>query len=162
VKGSVEMEFQHNVEIAASPAQVWAFLWDVEQLARCIPGCQEAKVIEPHRHYTALIADRVGPLKVKMPLDLVVVASEDGKSLHVVGNGKDSALGSGVRIDIVATLSPEATGTLLALKVEASVSGKIAGLGFGLFKRKFDDIMTQFGKQVKAAIEGPQPAVSPS
>ena len=147
------MHFQHAIPIGATAEQVWAFLWDVEQLARCIPGCQEAKTIEPHQHYFALVADRVGPLKIKMPLDLVVQSSEELRSLHVVANGKDSALGSSVRIDIKAALRAEAPGTVLDLEVDAAVSGKIAGLGFGLFKRKFDDIMTQFGRQVKAAIE---------
>ena len=147
------MQFNHTIPLEAPPALVWDFLWDVERLARCIPGCTEASVVEPHVRYTALIADRVGPLKVKMPLDLVVQSSEEGKSLHVVANGKDSALGSSVRIDIKADLSAQGAGSTLALLVDAAVSGKIAGLGFGLFKRKFDDIMTTFGKQVKEAIE---------
>jgi len=148
------MLFEHDIAIGAGPEQVWAFLWDVEQLARCIPGCKEATVIEPHVRYTALVADRVGPLKLKMPLDLVVRSAEEGSSLHVVGTGKDSALGSSVRIDITASLQADAAQTHLLLRVEASVSGKIAGLGMGLFKRKFDDIMTQFGRAVKSAIEG--------
>ena len=153
------MQFQHSIAIAAPPKVVWDFLWDVEQLARCIPGCIEAKVVEPHSHYTAIVADRVGPIKLKMPLDLVVKSSEDLQRLHVECNGKDSALGSSVKVDIVAVLTADEPGTMLALDVNADVRGKIAGLGFGLFKRKFDDIMTQFGRQVKATIEGSQPAV---
>jgi carbon monoxide dehydrogenase subunit G len=153
------MHFQHAIAISAPPEQVWAFLWDVEQLAHCIPGCQEARTIEPHQHYTALIVDRVGPLKVKMPLDLVVQSAEDLRNLHVVANGKDPALGSGVRIDIKAALRPDGSDSVLDLAVDAAVSGKIAGLGFGLFKRKFDDIMTQFSLQVKTAIEAEGHAV---
>ncbi|MDB5074804.1 MAG: hypothetical protein JWO42_983 [Chloroflexi bacterium] len=153
------MQFQHSIAIAAPPQVVWDFLWDVEQLAHCIPGCVEAKVIEPHVHYTALVADRVGPIKLKMPLDLVVKSSENLQRLHVECNGKDSALGSSVKVDIIAVLTPDEPGTVLALDVTAEVRGKIAGLGFGLFKRKFDDIMTQFGRQVKATIEQSQQAV---
>ncbi|HVA93243.1 MAG TPA: SRPBCC domain-containing protein [Chloroflexota bacterium] len=155
------MQFQHDIRIEASPEVVWTFLWDVEQLARCIPGCQEASVVEPHVRYTALVADRVGPLKLKMPLDLVVQSADEGRALRVTGTGKDSALGSSVRVDIAASLEPDGAATRLLLSVEASVSGKIAGLGMGLFKRKFDDIMTQFGQRVKAAIEG-APAAAPS
>ena len=105
------MQFQHTIRIDAPPARVWDFLWDVEQLARCIPGCEEAKVIEPHVRYTALVTDRVGPLKLKMPLDLVVQSAEEGRRLHVVGTGKDSALGSSVRLDIQAELAPQDAGT---------------------------------------------------
>lgn len=148
------MQFQHTININASPQSVWDFLWDVDRLARCIPGCEQATVIEPHAHYTALVADRVGPLKLKMPLDLVVQHAEEGRFLQVLANGRDPALGSNVRVDIRADLSAEATGSSLRLAVDATVSGKIAGLGAGLFKRKFDDVMGQFGRRVKAAIEG--------
>ena len=147
------MQFQHTVAIEAPPARVWEFLWDVERLARCIPGCAEAKVVEPHVRYTALVVDRIGLLKLKMPLDLVVQSSTERERMHVLANGKDSALGSNVRVDIRAELQPRGVGTDLRLTVEATVSGKIAGLGVGLFKRKFDDVMIQFGRQVKAAIE---------
>jgi carbon monoxide dehydrogenase subunit G len=155
------MQFEHAIAIDATPAQVWDFLWDVERLARCIPGCEQAAVVAVHQRYTALIIDRVGPLKVKMPLELAVESAEARKSLHVVGNGKDSALGSNVRVDIHADLQGEGTGTLMDLRVQATVSGKIAGLGAGLFKRKFDDIMHQFSLKVKAAIEA-QPGQSES
>lgn len=148
------MQFQHTIAIQAPPAQVWAFLWDVERLARCIPGCESATVVEPHARYTALVTDRIGPLKLKMPLDLAVASVEEGSRLHVIGTGKDSALGSSVRIDIHADLTPDRDSSTLALTVDATVSGKIAGLGAGLFKRKFDDIMNQFGQRVKAQIEG--------
>ena len=155
------MQFQHTIMVDAPSTVVWNFLWDVERLARCIPGCEQANVLVPHERYSALISDRVGPLKVKMPLELVVQSAEDGHSLHVIGNGKDSAMGSNVRVDIHASLSEVGTATALALTVDAAVSGKIAGLGAGLFKRKFDDIMTQFGQRVKGAIESTQqPAAS--
>jgi uncharacterized protein len=154
------MQFQHAIEIEAPLATVWDFLWDVDQLARCIPGCTGAAVVEPHKHYTAVVTDRVGPIKLKMPLDLVVKESTELERLHVECNGKDSALGSSVKVDIVAAVTASDVGTSLALDVTADVRGKIAGLGFGLFKRKFDDIMAQFSRQVKQAIEATQSSVT--
>jgi carbon monoxide dehydrogenase subunit G len=97
-----------------------------------------------------------------MPLDLVVQEAEEGQRLHVVGNGRDPALGSGVRVDIHVELSPDGTGTSLQLVVDAIVSGKIAGLGAGLFKRKFDDITGQFGQRLKASIESASETAIPS
>jgi carbon monoxide dehydrogenase subunit G len=156
------MQFQHTISINASPQAVWDFLWDVDRLARCIPGCEYATVITPHVHYTAQVADRVGPLKLKMPLDLVVQEADEGKHLHVLANGRDPALGSNVRVDIRADLSADGTASSLQLAVDAAVSGKIAGLGAGLFKRKFDDIMGQFGQRVKTAIEAAPESVGQS
>lgn len=153
------MQFRHTITVDAPPDRVWDFLWDVDRLAQCIPGCEEATTIEPHVHYKALIADRVGPLKLKMPLDLVIKSAEEGQRLHVVGTGKDSALGSNVQVDIQTTLAAEGAGSVVDLTVDAVVSGKIAGLGAGLFRRKFDDIMSQFGSRLKAAIEGSQQSV---
>jgi carbon monoxide dehydrogenase subunit G len=154
------MQFQHVVPIEATPTQVWDLLWDVDRLARCIPGCAQAGIVVPHERYSALIVDRVGPLKVKMPLDLVVESAVTAQSLHVIANGKDSLLGSSARIDIHADLAADGTNTALQLRVDVAVSGKIAGLGVGLFKRKFDDIMDQFGTRVKAVVE--ETATSPS
>lgn len=150
------MQFQHAIIIDTSPEVVWSFLWDVERLARCIPGCEQAEVVVPHERYTALITDRVGPLKLKMPMSLVVQDADAPRRLHVVGTGKDSALGSNVRVDIHVELSESGASTSVQLTVDAAVSGKIAGLGMGLFKRKFDDIMNQFTAGVKVAIEGAQ------
>jgi carbon monoxide dehydrogenase subunit G len=154
------MQFQHAIEIDAPTQVVWDFLWDVDQLAKCIPGCTGASVVEPHKRYSAVVTDRVGPIKLKMPLDLVVKESTELERLHVECNGKDPALGSSVKVDIVAELAANGAGTSLALNVNADVRGKIAGLGFGLFKRKFDDIMDQFSKQVKQAIEASQSTAS--
>ena len=97
-----------------------------------------------------------------MPLDLTVQEAEEQQRLHVVANGKDSALGSMVRIDIHADLTPQDAATSLGLHIDVAVSGKIAGLGAALFKRKFDDIMARFGQQVKAEIEGTPATVAPS
>src|SRR5689334_5561262 len=42
------MRFSTEIVVARPPERVWAFLWDVERVAKCLPGCREARTVVPH------------------------------------------------------------------------------------------------------------------
>jgi len=53
------MKFQGNLLIARPIEKVWDFLWDVEKLSHCIPGCQGVKTLKEREKYELSVKDSV-------------------------------------------------------------------------------------------------------
>jgi carbon monoxide dehydrogenase subunit G len=148
------MEFTQEIAVAVAPDRAWAFLWDIEKMARCIPGCQSAREIEAHKRYEAVVAERVGPFKVQFPLAIEVVESQPPTRLVAVANGKDNSMGSSVKMRLDLTISADGGRTVLRISADVNIVGKLAALGHSMVKRKADEVMTQFARSLRTELEG--------
>ena len=96
------MQFQKEVEIRAPREKVWNFIWDVDRFIACVPGCKEAKTIEPGKKYAATMVEKVGPFKVEFPTQIEVleraelshIKAHPGMRLEEIGK----ALGTDTKI----------------------------------------------------------------
>jgi hypothetical protein len=149
------MEFAQRIAVEASPAKVWALLWDIKRMAGCIPGCQDASEIEAHRRYAAVVAERVGPFKVKFPLEIEVLEAVEGKRLRASATGKDAAIGSSMRMSLDLSILEEDGQTILDIRTDVGILGKLGALGHSMIKRKADDVMGRFAAALKAEVEKP-------
>ena len=138
-----------RIELPLPPDAAWAALWDVPEVARCVPGCQGVEEVEPRRRYRATVKDRVGPFSVTIPLDVTVEPSEGQRALRITATGRDSVLGSPVRMSLVARLTAGASGgSCLALDGQAEIGGKLAALGQAVMHRKTRDTLDLFARQL--------------
>jgi carbon monoxide dehydrogenase subunit G len=135
---------QRVIELPARPAAVWETLWDVATVARCIPGCGPVETVEDRTRYRAQVTDRIGPFKVTVPLELVVESAEPGRRLRMRAAGRDTLLGSPVRVALGVGLEATAEGTRLTLDGHGEVGGKLAGLGSGVLQRHTRDLLDEF------------------
>ena len=62
------MKFQGNLSIARPVEKVWEFLWNIEKLTSCIPGCESVKTIKDREQYELTVKDSVGPITVHFEL----------------------------------------------------------------------------------------------
>lgn len=154
------MEFRQDFTVPVPAPRVWAFLWDVQQVAACIPGCREARIIEPHKHYEAVIAERIGPFKVTFPLQIEVLEADEPRRLRVAATGKDNALGTSLKMLMDLQLVDAGNGaTQLAIRMDVTVLGKLASLGHSMIMRKADGVTTEFAAALrKALVEVPSNA----
>jgi len=143
------ISLDRTIALAAAPAAVWAALWDVPALARCLPGCEDVAELEAGRRYRATVKDRVGPFTVAIPLDVAVEAEAAALRLTVAASGRDSVLGSPVRVSLVVRLDGGAGGgTALRLQGRAEIGGKLATLGQAVIQRKTRDILETFATRL--------------
>ncbi len=148
------MEFEQQVTVSVSPDQVWNFLWDVERVAACIPGCKDARVVEAHRRYEAIVGERIGPFKVQFPLAIEVVEVQAPRRLAAVASGRDASVGSSMKMRLDLEIDDGAPGqTVLRFRTDLTILGKLAALGYGMIKRKADDVMAQFAENLRRALE---------
>jgi carbon monoxide dehydrogenase subunit G len=143
------IDLARTIELPTAPAEAWTALWDVPAVARCLPGCETVEEVEPRRRYRATVRDRVGPFSVSIPLDVAVDAVEAERHLRVTAAGRDSILGSPVRMSLIARLVPgPGGGSRLALDGQADVGGKLAALGQAVIHRKTRDILDAFARHL--------------
>ena len=143
------IELARTIDLPLAPDDAWTALWNVSDVARCLPGCQSVEELEARRRYRAIVKDRVGPFTVTIPLDVEIEPSEPAREMRIKASGRDSILGSPVRMSLIARLTAGATGgSCLALDGQAEVGGKLAALGQAVIHRKTRDILDTFARQL--------------
>ena len=147
------MQFSHQVHVARRPEEVWRFLWDIPQLAACVPGCSEAKATEDPRRFTAVVGERVGPFQVRFELDIRVTEVQEGARIRATAHGKDHRVASQMKVDLDVRLEPQDEGTLLHVVTDVNVFGKLGSLGHTVIKRKGDEVLQRFAQTLKARME---------
>lgn len=152
------IDLARTIDLPVTPAEAWTALWDVPAVARCLPGCQDVQEIppsgitrrdEPQRRYRATVKDKVGPFSVVITFDVTVDPSEAERLLRVSATGRDSILGSPVRMSMTARLTPGIDGgSRLTLDGNAEVGGKLAALGQAVIHRKTRDVLDAFARNL--------------
>jgi carbon monoxide dehydrogenase subunit G len=146
-------EFSRELVAGASPDDAWKTLTDVPRLVDWISIVSEAKEIAPLEQYTAVLADRVGPFKLRADLDIRVPEVEPGRRIRVVASGEDRHVSSRIAVDATLTLTPAdgGGGTTVAVEGQYEVSGRAASMGAGIITQKAKKIIEEFF--ARAAVE---------
>lgn len=148
------MEFHEVVTILAPPQRVWDFLWDIEQMITCIPGCETAQVVEIGKRYKAVVGQKVGPFTLKLPLEIVIKEREAPQHLVVVASGRDNRVSTNVTIELELHLTDRGSeGTEMTFTTRMNILGKLAILGHGLIQRKAKEVIAQFARTIKQHLE---------
>ena len=148
------MQFQKEVEIAAPREKVWNFIWDVDRFIACVPGCKDAKTLEPGKRYSATMVEKVGPFKVEFPTTIEVLEREELSRIKAQASGADNKIGSRMKIDLDVHLREQGANTVLGFVAGVDILGKLAALGHGIIKRKADQVLDEFAQSVKKRLEG--------
>ena len=148
------MKFEKELTVGAPPDQVWAFLWDVERVTKCLPGCRDAKTVVPHQRYECVVSERVGPFKVQFPMDIQVLEAEEHRRLKAQASGRDSSMGSSRKVILDLALEGTESGSRIRITSDTTIMGKLGTLGHGIIQHKADGIMNQFANAVRWELEG--------
>ena len=147
------MKFEKELTVGAPPDRVWEFLWDVERVTKCLPGCRDAKTIVPHERYECVVSERVGPFKVQFPMDIRVLEVEEHRRLRAQAAGRDASMGSSLKVILELALEDTGSGSKIRITSDTSIMGKLGTLGHGIIQHKADGIMTQFADAVRRELE---------
>jgi carbon monoxide dehydrogenase subunit G len=148
------LQFQKEVEIAAPRDKVWNFIWDVDRFIACVPGCKEAKTLDPGKRYSATMVEKVGPFKVEFPTTIEVLEREELSRIKAQASGADNKIGSRMKVDLDVHLRDQNGSTVLGFVAGVDILGKLAALGHGIIKRKADQVLDEFAQAVKKRLEG--------
>ena len=146
------MKFQGNLSIARPVEKVWEFLWNIEKLTSCIPGCESVKTIKDQEKYEFTVKDSVGPITVHLELLAEVKKFEPLKSIEIAMEGKDFKAG-GVRQTMTLVLTAKGSESEIDFETDVNVFGRLGTLGYPFVKKKAETVINEFSENVKSAIE---------
>jgi carbon monoxide dehydrogenase subunit G len=148
------VHFEKQVTVNVPRQAVWDFLWDMARLTPCIPGCAGIEALEPYQRYQATVQDRVGPFKVRLPLEIEVLATTAPERLVARARGKDTTVQSLVTVAVDLTLVETVpTSTLLQFAADVTVFGKLGTLGHSVIVRRGEAIVDQVATAIQAALQ---------
>ena len=146
------MKFHGNLSIARPVEKVWEFLWDIEKLTSCIPGCEGVKTIKDREKYELTVKDSVGPITVHFELLAEVKKLEPLKRIEIALEGKDFKAG-GVRQTMTLVLTAKGSDSEIDFETDVNVFGRLGTLGYPFIKKKAESVINEFSENVKSAIE---------
>ena len=137
------MRVTREVALAAPTARVWQALWDVPRMVACVPGCVEAREVEPRRRYQARMSQKVGPIALSVPLDIRVIEETPGR-LALEARGRDGRLAADVQMSVRLAVEAVGAGSRLAVEAEGRVLGKLGALGASVIQRRAEELVDEF------------------
>jgi carbon monoxide dehydrogenase subunit G len=138
------IEFDRSQVVAADQQQCWKVYTDVPKLVTWVSVLDDAKEIAHLESYTAVLADRLGPFKLKADLDIKVSEVVPGEHIRVQAAGEDRQVASRIKIDAVLSMDPSGGGTLVRANGSYEVVGKVATMGSSHIVKKANKILDEF------------------
>ncbi len=138
-------------EIAADPQAVWAAILDPEVLRACVPGC-ESVTGTPEDGFTAVVVQKVGPVRATYRGAVAVVAMDPPRTLRINGAGKGFIGSATGAADL--TLTASSGGTQLDYEVEAHIGGRLEQFGARIIEAFAQKMADGFFTRLKAAVDG--------
>jgi uncharacterized protein len=138
------IQFDRSQVVAADRQQCWKVYTDVPKLVTWVSILDDAKELAYLETYSAVLADRLGPFKLKADLAITVSEVVPGEHIRVRAEGEDRQVASRIKIDAVLTLDEQHGGTLVRAKGSYEVVGKVATMGSSMIVKKADKILDEF------------------
>ena len=140
--------------VSSRRERAWVFLWDLEGVAKCVPGCEEVVTQQPGRSYKARVRRNVGPFLIRLELDITVIESLPLERIQVVVSGEDKRLRSNVQQTITVVLSDVGNSQCqIEIIVDFRLSGMLAALGEGLLAGQIRQEIDTFVGSVQYALQ---------
>lgn len=155
------MEIEKTLTVNAPREKVWALLLDPTVMTGAVPGMQSIDVISPVE-YVALMKVKISFISARFKLNTRIVEQRAPEYLKAEGTGEDASVASSLRqtSEVFLTDAPDG-GTVLRIKVNVDVLGRLGSFGLSVMKTKADRMWDEFGKNLTARLEaGEAPELS--
>jgi carbon monoxide dehydrogenase subunit G len=147
----MRQEFHETLTVAQPPGAVWAVVSRIPTVLSWISIVEQVEETAPDR-YRVVLADRLGPFKLRADLEVGVTERVEPRSIRAHGDGEDRQIGSRLIVDVALELAELAEGTQLDVSGSYEVTGRPAALGAGSIRKKAATILAQFFAAADASL----------
>lgn len=136
--------FERRVELSCSVDTAWAWVSNFQAIANSISVVDSVGEVEPWVTYGAVLADRVGPFRLRADLVVTVEEMVAPKRMTLRASGEDRQVGS--RLEVKGSLEVEGstTGSVVLLRGTYEITGTVATLGASTIRKKTGVMLEEF------------------
>jgi uncharacterized protein len=160
------VNFEQRCTIPAAREELWDFLLDLPQMARCVPGAEEV-VAAGDGEYTGRLRVKIGPIQLALQGAMKILERDREHWTAVArAEAKDRRVGGGANITGNMTLLESGTSaTELVIQGQVRFLGKLGEFGEPIIRKQADAVAATFVRNVMAHFAGAatvqQAAVAP-
>jgi uncharacterized protein len=149
------MQLDQSFTIRADPDTTYAFLLDVDRVARCIPGVSGVEATGSDT-FVGTLKIKVGPLGVTYR-GTATIASQDAatRTATITAEGTEGVGAGGVRASATMTVAPDGPGSTVRIETDVAIAGRLAGFGRGIIDGVAKRIVGQMADCIRGQLETP-------
>lgn len=137
--------FSRTLATTSDAETCWTVLTDVGRVAGWVSIIDDVVELKPLAQYTAVLMDKVGPLKLRADLAIEVPEVDAPHRIRITAAGEDRHVASRITVDATLEIkSAETGGAEVDVNGTYSVVGRVATLGSGTIKQKATKIIEEF------------------
>jgi carbon monoxide dehydrogenase subunit G len=147
------MKFEHSVAVQAPKQKVFELLMDVPRVAKCVPGVESVEALGDDK-YRGTLKVSVGPIKLALQGDIAITGSDlaSGKAA-MRADAADKRVGGAVKATMDMQVDEASADTSnLTIVTDAQVMGRIGEFGQPIIRKKADQIMQEFAKNLSKEV----------
>ena len=148
------MKFRHEFRVRASRDEVWRFFEQPLEVARCIPGVDEAEPLEGEDDgYSVRATQKLGPMSTTFQARVRIVERVAGARIAFTATGKAvrGAIGN-FRAQNAVTLTDEGGETSVAVEGEVALAGVLGTVGSAVINRHAAKVTAEFAGNLEQAL----------
>lgn len=146
------LKVSEELNLDASPHEVWRLLRDTPRLAALLPGVESVTSLnEPGvEAYQAKAGDKIGPFKVAMNMEIRVAEAREPLFLKANIKGADSIGLNRLTGSLQIMLNPNSSAVQMLFQADIEILGKLATLGAIPIRRRATDKFAEFARNIQA------------
>jgi uncharacterized protein len=148
------MLIEQRITVPAPPERVWAFMMDIPAVSRCVPGLDNVARIDDQT-YSGVMKVRVGPIAVNLD-GRVLLAERDEAArqarmdLQAADKRVNGAVNAKMRMALAS--AEDGSATDVSIQTDANVMGKLGEFGQAVIRKKADQILQEFARNLSTAV----------
>ncbi|HET8528434.1 MAG TPA: SRPBCC domain-containing protein [Gaiellaceae bacterium] len=152
----MRQDFHATLRLPADAGAVWEVVGDVPTVLSWISIVET--IGESDSGYTVVLADRLGPFKLRADLAVAVEERVEGRLIRAHGDGEDRQIGSRLVVDVALALEQQGPETQLDVSGSYEVTGRPAALGAGSIRKKATAVLAEFFSAAERSVGAAAPS----
>jgi len=148
------MLIEGQFTLQAPIQKVWEHLLDPKTLGSCIPGTEKMEALD-NETYESVVAQRVGPIKVKLKFTTKLTEVRPPNYIKAVGRGADVTKLGNFSSEIEVKLTETAPDVVnVSYTANVSLVGRLATFGERVMRAKAKEVGDEFTKNLQEKLKG--------